>query len=58
MTLTDISERKKSELALALQAQALDRSNGDLRQFTYAVSHDLREPARILAIYSQLLEKH
>jgi light-regulated signal transduction histidine kinase (bacteriophytochrome) len=58
VTLTDITERKKSEQALALQAEALERSNGDLRQFTYAVSHDLREPTRILAIYSQLLEKN
>ena len=58
VTLTDISEQKKSEQALALQAQALERSNNDLRQFTYAVSHDLREPTRILAIYSQLLEKN
>jgi PAS domain S-box-containing protein len=58
VTLTDITERKKSEQALALQAQALERSNSDLKQFTYAVSHDLREPTRILAIYSQLLEKN
>jgi PAS domain S-box-containing protein len=58
VTLTDITERKKSEQALAMQAQALERSNSDLRQFTYAVSHDLREPTRILAIYSQLLERN
>jgi len=57
VTLTDISERKVSEEALARQAQALERSNGDLRQFAYAVSHDLREPIRIVTIYSQLLEK-
>jgi len=57
ITLTDITERKKSEEALAWQAQELERSNSDLRQFAYAVSHDLREPIRIVTIYSQLLEK-
>jgi PAS domain S-box-containing protein len=57
VTLTDITERKKSEEALSQQAQELERSNGDLRQFAYAVSHDLREPIRIVTIYSQLFEK-
>lgn len=57
VTLTDITERKRSEKALARQAQELERSNGDLRQFAYAVSHDLREPIRIVTIYSQLFEK-
>jgi PAS domain S-box-containing protein len=57
VTLTDITERKRSEEALARQAQELERSNGDLRQFAYAVSHDLREPIRIVTIYSQLFEK-
>jgi len=57
ITLTDITERKRSEEALARQAHELERSNGDLRQFAYAVSHDLREPIRIVTIYSQLFEK-
>ena len=57
VTLTDITERKRSEEALVRQAQELERSNGDLRQFAYAVSHDLREPIRIVTIYSQLFEK-
>jgi PAS domain S-box-containing protein len=57
ITLTDITERKRSEEALARQAQELERSNGDLKQFAYAVSHDLREPIRIVTIYSQMLEK-
>jgi PAS domain S-box-containing protein len=57
VTLTDISERKLSEEALGRQAHELERMNSDLKQFAYAVSHDLREPIRIVANYSQLLEK-
>ena len=64
LTFTDITERKRSEESLALQARALERSNyalersnNDLKQFAYSASHDLREPLRILAIYSQLLGK-
>ncbi len=57
VTLTDITERKASEQALGRQAVELERMNSDLKQFAYAVSHDLREPIRIVANYSQLLEK-
>jgi PAS domain S-box-containing protein len=57
ITLTDIGERKVSEEAMARQAHELERVNSDLKQFAYAVSHDLREPIRIVANYSQLLEK-
>ncbi len=57
VTLTDITERKASEEALGRQAHELERMNSDLKQFAYAVSHDLREPIRIVANYSQLLEK-
>jgi light-regulated signal transduction histidine kinase (bacteriophytochrome) len=57
VTLTDITERKVSEHALGRQALELERMNSDLKQFAYAVSHDLRDPIRIVANYSQLLEK-
>jgi light-regulated signal transduction histidine kinase (bacteriophytochrome) len=33
------------------------RHSEELRQFSYAVSHDLREPLRMIASYSQLLHR-
>jgi light-regulated signal transduction histidine kinase (bacteriophytochrome) len=56
ITLTDITERKRAEEALATQAEELARSNGDLQQFAYSASHDLREPLRQLAVFSELLQ--
>jgi PAS domain S-box-containing protein len=56
ITLTDITERKRAEEALAIQAEELARSNSDLQQFAYSASHDLREPLRQLAVFTELLQ--
>jgi PAS domain S-box-containing protein len=57
ITLTDITQRKSAEEALARQAEQLMHANSDLRQFAHSASHDLREPLRQLAVFNELLQK-
>ena len=58
----DIGERRRAEKELERSRyeltqtnEALQRSNTDLEQFAYAVSHDLQAPLRTIASFSQLI---
>lgn len=52
----DITERKKSEVELRKMMKDLKTSNNELEQFAYVASHDLQEPLRMVASFTQLLQ--
>src|SRR5690606_16543999 len=52
----DIGARKKAEAQLLDYTEQLKRSNQELDDFVYIVSHDLKEPLRGLHSYAQFLQ--
>lgn len=51
----DVTARRHAEELVEAKSRELARTNEELRQFAYVASHDLQEPLRMVASYTQLL---
>jgi PAS domain S-box-containing protein len=50
-------QRDHAEKALRASNLALRRANADLEQFAFSASHDLKEPLRMVSVYTELLKR-
>ena len=53
----EVQARASAQRALEEAGERLRRSNDELQQFAYVVSHDLQEPLRMVSSYLQLIER-
>ena len=51
-------QQKKAATELVRHSELLERINAELQSFTYAASHDLREPLRTITAFTQLVQAH
>ena len=54
---SDISAYRAAQRSLSKRTEELARSNKELEQFAYVASHDLQEPLRMVASFTQLLSR-
>lgn len=55
---TEVTDYKHLEQKMEEQVAELARSNDELEQFAYVVTHDLQEPLRAINSFVQLLKKY
>lgn len=53
----DLTDRIEAEREVAKKNRIIERSNAELAQFAYVVSHDLRQPLRTVSSFLSLIER-